>query len=93
MLMAKRKPFWTPRLLIELRVKSRTMTDRELEKYFGKPINEIKQAIVYEQNKRTLLIETTTEKINGRNVKIYRYKAGIADGAIKRSSPFTGHRL
>jgi len=79
--MAKRKTFWTPKRLIELRAKSKKMTLPELCHHFQRPDYEITQALLYEQNKRKLFIEKRIELIGKKHIVVTILAAEFAQGA------------
>lgn len=91
--MASQETFWTPRRLIELRVKSRTMRIDQLAFHFKRNPFDIQQAQIYEQNRRRLFIGKRKEIINGKTITITCFAAAWADGARMIHSSFeTSHR-
>lgn len=80
-LMAKADTFWTPKRLIELRVKARTLQIDQLAGYFGKQPDDIIQALRFEVNKRHLYRGIRKETINGKTITITLYAAEFAEGA------------
>ncbi len=79
--MRTRKPYWTPKRLIELRVASRKLAMEQLIKLFSKPEEEILQAQLYERESRRLKQKPVKEKINGKTITITRFSAEFARGA------------
>ena len=92
--MAKRKPqepFWTPKRLIELRVKARKLTEAQLAVHFERTIEDIAQAIRFEANKRKLFKETKRELINGKLVKVTHYAPEYAYKGAKEIQLIGAH--
>ncbi len=79
--MAKRETYWTPKRLIELRVKARSMTADELISHFNRSWDDIQQAQLFEANLRRLKREPRVEIIGNRRVTITCYAAEYAEGA------------
>lgn len=74
----QQKTYWTPKRLIELRVKARTLSIEQLVSHFGRKQDEILQAIKYEENKRLLFLGIKRETINGKAVKVMLFKPEYA---------------
>lgn len=94
--MAKRKPqetFWTPKRLIELRVKARdkNTTIEALAAHFSRRPEDVLQAIQFEANKRKMFKETKRELINGKLVKVTYFEAEYAYKGAKEIQLIGAH--